>query len=527
MWGNQHKISTYFFYGNYIIDMGDDGLKNNKYIWLAATISMLTLGGVFILIQQQNKEEHAEVVFQEEQRQISSRMSNMMGDNQEADLKVVHQTERQLLIPPVLEPSSKSKENVIYDIVAQNGEVQIMDGEKTETLGYNGDFLGPVIRLKKGQKVTINTTNNLDASTSFHWHGLKVASDADGGPHQIIEAGQKKSVTFEVDQEASTLWFHPHPEGETASQVYKGLAGLMYIDDDNSKSLDLPSKYGVDDIPLIVQDKSFSSTNQINDENDFNSDGTKGETLLTNGTINPYIEIKNRWMRYRIVNGSNSRNFTFTLDKDESFYQIATDGGFLNTSVKLSKLLLAPGERAEILVDTQNYKKGEVIHLLANNLVALTMRIENTIENKEFTPSDSLNTISTLDEKKLEDLARQSINLRGMSHMVNINNKQFDMERIDLFKKLDTQEIWEVNNTNSMMGGMIHPFHIHGVQFQILSRDGNQPALNEQGWKDTVLVNPDETVELLVKFDHKGIFMYHCHILEHEEYGMMGQMEIK
>ncbi len=217
MWGNQHKISTYFFYGNYIIDMGDDGLKNNKYIWLSATISMLTLGGVFILIQQQNKEEHAEVVFQEEQRQISSRMSNMMGDNQEADLKVVHQTERQLLIPPVLEPSSKSKENVIYDIVAQNGEVQIMDGEKTETLGYNGDFLGPVIRLKKGQKVTINTNNNLDASTSFHWHGLKVASDADGGPHQIIETGQKKSVTFEVDQEASTLWFHPHPEGETAS----------------------------------------------------------------------------------------------------------------------------------------------------------------------------------------------------------------------------------------------------------------------------------------------------------------------
>ncbi|HFJ5615140.1 TPA: multicopper oxidase domain-containing protein, partial [Enterococcus faecium] len=133
----------------------------------------------------------------------------------------------------------------------------------------------------------------------------------------------------------------------------------------------------------------------------------------------------------------------------------------------------------------------------------------------------------TLDEKKLEDLARQSINLRGMSHMVNINNKQFDMERIDLYKKLGTQEIWEVNNISSMMGGMIHPFHIHGVQFQILSRDGNQPALNEQGWKDTVLVNPDETVELLVKFDREGIFMYHCHILEHEEYGMMGQMEIK
>src|SRR5699024_7658866 len=146
---------------------------------------------------------------------------------------------------------------------------------------------------------------------SFHWYGLKVASDADAGPHQSIEAGPEKSVTSEVDKEASTLWSHPHPEGETASQVYKGLAGLTYIDDGNSKLLDLPSKYGVDDIPLIVQDKSFSSTNQINYENDFNSDGTKGETLLTNGTINPYVEIKSRWMRYRIVNGSNARNFTF------------------------------------------------------------------------------------------------------------------------------------------------------------------------------------------------------------------------
>jgi blue copper oxidase len=147
---------------------------------------------------------------------------------------------------------------------------------------------------------------------------------------KLLKPGKRKQYLFTVDQEASTLWFHPHPEGETASQVYRGLAGLMYIDDENSDSLDIPKNYGVDDFPLIVQDKSFDSNNQINYEEDYYSDGTQGDNLLINGTINPYVDISKRWIRYRIVSGSNSRNFTFNLSNNDSFYQIASDGGFLN-----------------------------------------------------------------------------------------------------------------------------------------------------------------------------------------------------
>ncbi len=508
-----------------------DFMKNIKKKWILIILSAILIGAVgSIFIYKKYTRNYTEQSIQKVEKsgeRNNNMMSGMMGNEQNLDLKPSKQSERQLLIPPVLETSSQNEEEITYDIVAREGEFQIKDGEKTETLGYNGEFLGPVLRMKKGQKVTINTTNQLASRTSFHWHGLKIPSDVDGGPHQTIESGEKKSVTFEVKQEASTLWFHPHPEGETASQVYKGLAGLMYVEDENSKSLNLPENYGIDDIPLIVQDKSFKADNQIDYENDYNSDGTQGDTLLTNGTINPYVEVNNRWMRYRIVSGSNSRTFTFSLDSNEPFYQVATDGGFLNTPVKLNSLTLSPGERAEILVDTKKYNNGDTIKLLANDSVALNMRIRGRKTDTTFIPSKKLNDINTIDEKSLEGLNRQIINLKGMSHMVNINNKQFDMNRIDLYKKLNEQEIWEVNNYSSMMGEMAHPFHIHGVQFQIISRNGKQPRSNENGWKDTVLVNPEERVELLVRFDHAGTFMYHCHILEHEEYGMMGQMEVR
>ena len=504
---------------------------SRNWILLIAAIALILGGlGIFIVQQKNIRTSFSDSTSKEtmqEERPNRNTMGNMMTNEQNIELKNISQSEQPLLIPPLLEPDSENDENISYNITAKEGEFQIKEGKKTKTLGYNGDFLGPVIRMKQGQKVTLTTTNQLESKTSFHWHGLKIPSEVDGGPHQVIEPGEKKVISFTVDQDASTLWFHPHPEGETASQVYRGLAGLMYIDDENSDSLNLPNNYGKDDIPLIVQDKSFDSDNQIDYGRDFYSDGTQGVTLLVNGTINPYIEVNSSWMRYRIISGSNSRNFTFSLKDNQPFYQIASDGGLLNSSTKLTSLTLSPGERAEILVDTSDYKNGDTLKLLANNTVALMMKINKNKSNTTFEPSKKLNSIKDIDTENLDKLDRQKIDLKGMSHMVSINNKQFDADRIDLYKRVNTQEVWEVNNISGMMGGMIHPFHIHGVQFQIISRNGQLPQANERGWKDTVVVNPEETVELLVEFDHEGVFMYHCHILEHEEYGMMGQMEIK
>src|SRR5699024_8200332 len=185
-------------------------------------------------------------------------------------------------IPPILEPDNDGDNKVEYTVRAQTGETEIFDGTKTKTYGYNGSFLGPMLRFEEGKAVKIRTINELDEKTTFHWHGLEVAGDADGGPHESLEPGEEEIIEFDVTQEASTLWFHPHPEGKTAEQVYNGLAGLIYIEDDHSKSLGLPNTYGENDIPLIFQDKTFDDEGQLNFSAAMNDDGTIGETLLIN-----------------------------------------------------------------------------------------------------------------------------------------------------------------------------------------------------------------------------------------------------
>lgn len=141
--------------------------------------------------------------------------------------------ENEVALPPFVEP----KDGIVH-ITAQQGTTEIFNGIETETYGYNGAFLGPIIRLKEGETVTFRTKNDLSKQTTFHWHGVEIPGEGDGGPHQILEPGALKDVKFTVSQEASTLWFHPHPEGATAEQVYKGLAGLIYIEDEKSKNLD-------------------------------------------------------------------------------------------------------------------------------------------------------------------------------------------------------------------------------------------------------------------------------------------------
>lgn len=492
-------------------------MTNKKWRILAGVV--LLLGGGFFFGQSIAQRQRGT-----ESQGGHGMMGQMMTD-ESAPLQISEQKEQKLAIPPLLEPTEVKGNHVTYRITAQAGSYQIKSGKKTQTLGYNGDFLGPLIRLKKGQDVTFITENQLPTATSFHWHGLKLAASADGGPHQVIPPGETKTVNFTVAQEAATLWFHPHPMGATAAQVYQGLAGLLYVEDDRSKQLKLPAEYGINDFPLIVQDKSFDEDNQLNYQEDTTRDGIQGDTLLVNGTLNPYLESKERWLRLRVVNGSNARNLDFSLAEGQPFYQIATDGGLLNQPVKMTSLRLSPGERGEILVDTQQFAPGESLRLLANQKTALTIKVKG----QKATPFDSketLNEIKPIAQKDLQGLKRQEITLKGMSHMVSINDQKFNPERIDLQTKTGSQEIWKVSNVGGMMGGMAHPFHLHGVQFQIISRNGQPPSENEAGWKDTVLVNPEEQVELLVTFEHSGLFMYHCHILEHEENGMMGQVNV-
>lgn len=450
-------------------------------------------------------------------------MGHMMGGNRTIVLDESGQAMTALRLPELAEPDSESATEITYTVTAQAGETAFLEGGKTQTIGYNGSYLGPVLVVHEGQEVHIKTENQLSEATSFHWHGLKLPSDMDGGPHHPVGPNETMQVDFTVKQEAATLWFHPHALGTTAEQVYAGLAGLIFIEDDNSDQLDLPKDYGVNDFPLIVQDRTFDADNQFDYARTYDPDGTYGDTLLVNGTINPYVEVKTELIRLRLVNGSNARNYTFGLEDGAVFQQIASDGGFLEQPVALTSVTLTPGERAEIIVDLSGYAEGDTVKLMDGNATVLSLNVTEDTDAQKTLPE----TLNEIPEPTTDGKAVQQFTLSGMSFMVNINGKQFDMDRIDTEQRLNETVIWEVRNAQDMMGSMVHPFHIHGVQFQVLSRDGAEPPQNEQGWKDTVAVYPGETVRLAVTFSEKGVFMYHCHILEHEDNGMMGQVSVQ
>lgn len=429
--------------------------------------------------------------------------------------------ENELLIPPLIEP----KDGVI-DITAQQGTTEIYEGVQTETYGYNGSFLGPIIQIVKDETVTFRTNNDLSEPTTFHWHGVDIPGEGDGGPHQILQPGESEDVKFTVNQEASTLWFHPHPEGATAEQVYKGLAGLIYVEDENSKILDLPNEYAINDFPLVFQDRQFNEEKQFDYQAVINEDGTIGDTLLINGTLNPKLTVGKEKVRFRLLNGSNARNYTFKLNTGDSFQQIATDGGFVNEPTTMSEITLTPGERAEIIVDFSKYNASSDIALInEEDTNLLPFKIDEQKTNSSDLPK-TLNDFAVTDEERNLPVTKE-LELFGMGAMVTINEKQFDIDRIDFTQKQGVTEIWEIYNKPDAMGGMTHPFHIHGTQFKIISIDGNEPPVNEQGWKDTVAIDAGETVKLAVKFNNKGIYMFHCHVLEHEENGMMGQVKVE
>lgn len=432
--------------------------------------------------------------------------------------------ENELKIPSMLERDEE--EGVVYTVRAQKGKTEIFDGIETETYGYNGSFLGPTLRFEKGDKVKIKTINELDEATTFHWHGLEVPADADGGPHDVLKPGEEKVIEFEVTQEASTLWFHPHAEGTTASQVYNGLAALIYIEDDHSKSLGLPNDYGKNDIPLIFQDRTFDDKKQLNYSAAMNDDGTIGDTLLINGTLNPKLTVNKEKVRLRLLNGSNARNYTFKLNTGDSFVQIATDGGFLNEPVTLKEITLTPSERAEIIVDfSQLNTENDIALINEDGSVLLPFEVSDQSGIDSSVPEEMNNLLLT--EEEIDLPVTKNVELFGMMDQVTINGKKFDPERIDFTQEQGVTEVWEIYNKPDDMGGMIHPFHIHGTQFKIISRNGEEPPENERGWKDSISIEPDERVKIAVQFKHKGVYMFHCHILEHEENGMMGQIKVE
>ena len=358
-----------------------------------------------------------------------------------------------LPIPPLLEDKNPEEGKAEFDLNVQYGKKEFIEGQETETLGYNGDYLGPIIRVDKGDDVKINVANTLDEPTTVHWHGLEVPGEMDGGPHQVVDPKSSWQPYFTIDQPAATLWYHPHLLHKTGEQVYKGLAGLFYIEDEKSKELNIPKEHGVNDIPLVVQDKRFTQDGQIPYELGMRDvmDGFKGDTVLVNGAIAPELDVKSEVVRLRLLNGSNARAYDFNFSDNLAFYQIASDGGFLENSIEMHEVSLAPAERAEILVDFSDYNTGDKVVLRDGSYEVMTITITEESDSSSSIPEELVD-IGQYDRDDV--VTTRDFVMSGMGPMVAINGKQMDMDRIDEYLNLNELEEWVVTNESAGMGMM-------------------------------------------------------------------------
>ncbi|WP_067548485.1 multicopper oxidase family protein [Nocardia crassostreae] len=440
----------------------------------------------------------------------------------------------ELSIPPLADSVVEADGTRVFRLDMRSGQREFRPGQVTETWGFNGDYLGPTLRARRGEKVRVQIGNGLDEASTVHWHGMHVPAAMDGGPHQMVEPGATWTPEWTVNQPAASLWYHPHPHGKTETHVQRGLAGVFLLDDDIADALPLPRTYGVDDLPIIVQDVQFRGSRFDTAHKMFRDIGFLGEQTMVNGTLAPYRNVGDELVRLRLLNASPARIFNFGFADDRSFALIGTDGGLLDQPVQLDRLQLSPGERAEIVV---RMRAGERVVLRGNPIDAgmdfwnqrfsggddrfdiLELRAADTLRPSPALPSE---LVASELPKAADSVRERPFDLQ----FAQINGQEMDMNRIDATITRGSTETWVVRNND----GMPHNFHVHDVQSAVAEVDGGAPPPELRGPKDTVFLAPGSTVRLVVRFDGPADpntpYMYHCHLLWHEDLGMMGQFVV-
>lgn len=442
-----------------------------------------------------------------------------------------------LWIPPLVEGKT-------FNLSVDTGSRTFITGT-TPTLSFNQmGFWGPTLVFNKGETVQINVKNNLKEVTTVHWHGLHIPAATDGGPHQPIEAGATWTPSFKVDNNAGTYWYHPHPHELTQKQFTMGAGGLIIIRDPIESRLALPRTYGVDDIPIVLTSRRFKSDNSFS----YNGDHDKyGDYGMVNGVLNPQAKLPAQVVRLRILNAEIERAYILGFPDNRTFYVVTTDGGLVEKPIPVKRLRLVVGERAEILVDLSKDKPGTSLDLMAYNSNqtfgfpggepdkggdngSLLNNSDFRVLNLQITAStprhiSQIPTTLTTNRFPLESEVTQkrTIKVTEGHPFFTLDNKSFDMHVVDQAVKLGATEMWTITN-NEVFG---HAFHIHDIQFKIVSRSKGEVADYEKGWKDTVYVPKNQSVTVIAKFDDfasdTDAYMYHCHMANHEDGGMMGQ----
>ncbi|MCA1060629.1 multicopper oxidase [Rossellomorea aquimaris] len=495
-----------------------------------------------------------------------------------------------LPVMETIQPISFHKGSMFYEVTMKEGHQQLhRDLPPTRIWGYNGQFPGPTFRVKRNQTVRVLWKNELpmkhflpidttvhgagknqpEVRTVVHLHGGATPDTSDGYPDAWFTKGFKetgpffpgKVYTYPNQQQATTLWYHDHAIGITRLNIYAGLAGAYIIHDEEEEALSLPA-YSYD-LPLVIMDRSFHNDGSLYypSEPQPPIPGVRpstlsnffGDTILVNGKVWPFLEVEPRRYRFRLINASNSRTYQLSLSNGTPFIQIGSDQGLLSAPVHVRNILLAPAERADVIMDFSSLD-GEYI-TIRNHApapfpngslpdpettgVLMQFRVLKQLQSEDTSKiPNSLNVVPRL---KKRNASRTRNLLLNMTHdqygrEVHLLNNQLWDDPITEMPHLWSTEIW--NFINVTEGS--HPIHLHLVRFQILDRqtinkeiyqkEGRivpngpriKPEPNEQGWKDTVCANPWEMTRIIVSFGpYTGLYVWHCHILEHEDYEMM------
>ncbi|MFC6566752.1 multicopper oxidase family protein [Actinoplanes utahensis] len=445
---------------------------------------------------------------------------------------------RPLAIPPLLMPTAEADGTKRFRLEMRTGRTELLPGEKTDTWGINGSHLGPTLRAKRGDKVAVDVTNALPETTTLHWHGMHLPPEMDGGPHQTVQPGKTWSPSWEIDQPASTLWYHPHLDGRTEKHVYRGLAGMWLLDDEESERLTLPQRYGVDDIPLILQDKRMNDDGELQGPPILTGKvlaggpvGLVGDKIFVNGTYQPMFAATTTKVRMRVLNGSNGRTYHLGFADGRRFDLIGVDNGLLEKPAPRTRLPVSPGERVEIVVDVKPEDSvvlrsfpfdlgtpfpGNRIAGGDDTLDLLRIAAGDRLEPSPAVPARLAG--SSLPDPPAGARTR-TMHLAGQSY---INNKTMNMSRVDEVLTAGTTEIWNVTTDE-----MPHSLHLHGTAITVMDVDGRPPQPWDSGPKDTVFLRPGGRTRIAVHApkhaSERFPYMFHCHVLFHEDRGMMGQ----
>ncbi len=444
-----------------------------------------------------------------------------------------------LATPSVLPNISKLPHTVEVTITAAPARLSLVPGTMSDAFAYNGRVPGPTLEIREGDKVIVHFKNNLPVPTTIHWHGVHIPVAADGSPFYPVAPGGTYDYVFTIKHgTAGTYWYHPHPDHQSGYQIAKGLFGAIIVraaDDPLPATLTeklliltdnrfLPG--GAIDLPDMHPHDMVSPSSHIDEVN-----GREGNILFVNGEVNPTLSIRSgEVQRWRVINAAAARVYRLSLS-GHTFLHVGDDGGLFEKPIETKEIILANSERVELLVrGTGAPGTRAMLQTLPYDRYVPQTRPKgwNTPQDLlavQYTKQPPVSPVALSSRLRvipvLDTAQATATRLISMSQGL-FNGKVMDMARVDVSSKLGATEIWEIEN----LVGMDHPFHLHGFQFQLLDRNG--VPVTYRSWKDTVNVPKHETARFIVRYsDYPGKWMYHCHILDHEDMGMMGILEIQ